>query len=473
MSGVDIIILAAGKGTRMRSNLPKVLHSLAGKPLISHVLETACALPDARISVVAGHGMDQVQQELDQFQRRYSKAQEETADCYPISCIEQKQQLGTGHAVQQALPSLADGGVTLILYGDVPLIEATTLARMLVSAEQDRLALLTVVLDDPSGYGRMVRDKNDRVVGIVEQKDASVDQLAIAEINTGIMAMPTARLKEWLPQLSNNNAQEEYYLTDIVALAAQQQVTIEALHPECVEEVEGVNDRSQLARLERYYQAGQAQALMDAGVALADPARFDCRGSIKTGVDVFIDINCVFSGEVELADGVSIGPNCTIANVSIGERAVIKANTVIEGPVVIEADVQVGPFARLREGSVLRKKAKIGNFVETKKTEFGEGSKASHLSYLGDSCLGKDVNIGAGTITCNYDGVNKHQTTIGDHAFIGSNSSLVAPLSIGKGTTVGAGSTITRDTPPNSLSVARGKQKTIDGWQRPEKKSSE
>lgn len=469
MSGVDIVILAAGKGTRMRSRLPKVLHPLAGKALISHVLETASALPDARLTVVAGHGMDLVKGELERFQQRQPSKGPSSKRPGSINCIEQKQQLGTGHAVQQAVPVLADDSVALVLYGDVPLIEQATLERMLSSARQDQLTLLTVVLTDPSGYGRIVRDSADRVVGIVEQKDANVEQLAIAEINTGIMAMPSAHLKAWLPQLSNDNAQGEYYLTDIVALAAQQNVVIEALHPESIEEVEGVNNRSQLARLERYYQVCQAETLMDAGVALADPARFDCRGSITAGSDVFIDINCVFAGEVTLGNSVTIGPNCSITDASIGDGATIKANTVIEGPVTIEAGVEVGPFARLREGSVLRKNAKVGNFVETKKTEFGEGSKASHLSYLGDSTLGKGVNIGAGTITCNYDGVNKHRTEIGDKVFIGSNSSLVAPVNISEGSTVGAGSTITRDVPPNSLSVARGKQKTIENWPRPEK----
>ncbi|MEH6639863.1 MAG: bifunctional UDP-N-acetylglucosamine diphosphorylase/glucosamine-1-phosphate N-acetyltransferase GlmU [Porticoccaceae bacterium] len=471
MSAIDIIILAAGKGTRMRSELPKVLHRLAGKPLITHVLDAASALADGRITVVAGHGMDLVQGEIENFQ---GELQQRTKNSCPIKCIEQKEQLGSGHAVQQAIPGLDNSASTaLVLYGDVPLLDTRTLERMLVSAAQGKLTLLTVVLSDPSGYGRILRDSADQVIGIVEQKDASVDQLAIAEINTGIMAMPVTRLKEWLPQLSNDNAQGEYYLTDIVALAAQQKMVIETLHPESIEEVEGVNNRSQLARLERYYQARQAETLMEAGVALADPARFDCRGSITAGRDVFIDINCVFAGEVALGDGVSIGPNCSIANATIGDGAIIKANTVIEGPVTIEAGVQVGPFARLREGTVLRKHAKVGNFVEIKKTELGEGSKASHLSYLGDTRLGKDVNVGAGTITCNYDGVNKHRTDIGDNVFVGSNSSLVAPVAIGEGATIGAGSTITRDVPPSSLSVARGKQKTIEGWQRPEKKGPE
>lgn len=465
MSDVDIVVLAAGKGTRMRSDLPKVLHPLAGRPLLTHVLNTASTLPGAHITVVAGHGLNLVKRELERFQQ-------EQKQLPPIKCVEQKQQLGTGHAVQQAVPSLSEEGVALVLYGDVPLIGRATLEHMLAVARQGKLALLTAILPDPSGYGRIVRDAADQIAGIVEQKDASVDQLAIAEINTGIMAMPSAHLKAWLPQLTNNNAQEEYYLTDIVALAAQQNIEIEALHPECIEEVEGVNNRSQLARLERYYQMCQAETLMDAGVALADPTRFDCRGKLEAGKDVFIDINCVFAGEVKLGSGVTIGSNCTIADATIGDGVVIKANSVIEGPVSIEAGVQVGPFARLREGSVLRENVKVGNFVETKKTEIGKGSKASHLTYLGDSTLGEDVNIGAGTITCNYDGVNKHRTEIGDKVFVGSNSSLVAPVNIGERATIGAGSTITRDVPPNSLSVARGKQKTIEGWQRPEKQST-
>lgn len=466
MDDTNIIVLAAGKGTRMQSALPKVLHLLAGRSMLSHVLDTASSLPGARLSVVAGHGIDLVQDEL----RRFEQTRKDDHAFLPISCIEQKEQLGTGHAVLQAAPSLAEQGVVLVLYGDVPLIESHTLEHMVRVAKEGRLALLSVELNDPTGYGRIVRDSGGRVQGIVEQKDASEDQLSIQEVNTGIMAMPGKNLKQWLPQLTNNNAQGEYYLTDIVSLAARQKVPIQSLQAKSIKEVEGVNSRAQLASLERHYQMRLAEELMNAGVAFADPARFDCRGTLQAKQDVFIDINCVFAGEISLGRGVNIGPNCTISEAVIGDNVVIKANSVIEGPVIIEAGAQVGPFARLREGSVLRENVKVGNFVETKKTELGTGSKASHLSYLGDSKLGEEVNIGAGTITCNYDGANKHVTDIGDRVFVGSNSSLVAPIKIGKDATIGAGSTITRDVPAQSLSVARVRQKNIEQWQRTEEK---
>jgi bifunctional UDP-N-acetylglucosamine pyrophosphorylase/glucosamine-1-phosphate N-acetyltransferase len=451
----QIIVLAAGKGTRMRSALPKVLHPLAGKPLLAHVLDTAHSLSAQHTWVVAGAGMAAVQAAL---------------SGYPVSWTEQREQLGTAHAVSQALPALEDAGTVLILYGDVPLIEPATLAAMVDPAAEGTLALLTVHLENPTGYGRILRDAGGAVTGIVEEKDATAAQRALTEVNTGIMAMPVRSLRRWLAQVGNRNAQGEYYLTDIVALAAAEGAAIQTHHPRSAAEVEGVNDRSQLARLERHYQQRLAERLMAAGVTLADPARFDCRGELSVGRDVFIDINCVFEGRVRLGDDVHIGPNSFIRDAEIARGAVIKANTVIEGPVVIAAGAQIGPFARLREGTRIGEAGRIGNFVETKQAELGRGSKANHLTYLGDTRLGDGVNVGAGTITCNYDGAAKHRTEIGAGAFIGSNSSLVAPVSIGLGATVGAGSTITADVPAGHLGIGRGKQRNIPGWQRPQKK---
>ncbi|MGD9983048.1 MAG: bifunctional UDP-N-acetylglucosamine diphosphorylase/glucosamine-1-phosphate N-acetyltransferase GlmU [Porticoccaceae bacterium] len=451
----QIIVLAAGKGTRMRSALPKVLHLLAGKPLLAHVLDTARSLPDQRTWVVVGAGMAAVQQ---------------ACVGYPVSWVEQREQLGTAHAVSQALPELDDQGTALIVYGDVPLLEQATLTAMAASAAEGALALLTAHLDNPAGYGRILRDGCGAVTGIIEEKDATVAQRALSEINTGIMAMPVRKLRAWLARVGNANAQGEYYLTDIVALAAAEGTAIQTLHPRSPEEVEGVNDRAQLAGLERRYQLRLAERLMAAGATLADPARFDCRGELSVGRDVFIDINCVFEGRVTLGDDVRIGPGCVMRDAEIGRGAQIKANTVIEGPAVVAAGAQVGPFARLREGTRIGEQARIGNFVETKQAEFGRGSKANHLAYVGDARLGEDVNLGAGTITCNYDGAAKHRTEIGDGAFIGSNSALVAPVAVGPGATVGAGSTITVDVPAGHLGVGRGKQRNIPGWRRPPKK---
>lgn len=453
----QIIVLAAGKGTRMRSALPKVLHPLAGKPLLVHVLDAARSLPDQRTWVVVGAGMAAVQQ---------------ACVGYPVSWVEQREQLGTAHAVSQALPELDDQGTALILYGDVPLLAPATLTTMVASAAEGALALLTVHLADPAGYGRILRDTGGAVIGIIEEKDATIAQRALTEINTGIMAMPVCTLRSWLARVGNANAQGEYYLTDIVALAAAEGVVIQTFHPHGPAEVQGVNDRVQLASLERCYQLRLAECLMAAGATLADPARFDCRGQLSVGHDVFIDINCVFEGRVTLGDDVRIGPGCVIRDAEIGHGALIKANTVIEGPVVIAAGAQVGPFARLREGTRIGAQARIGNFVETKQAEFGRGSKANHLAYVGDARLGEDVNVGAGTITCNYDGAAKHRTEIGAGAFIGSNSALVAPVSIGPGATVGAGSTITVDVPAGHLGIGRGKQRNIPGWRRPEKKDA-
>ena len=452
---VDVLVLAAGKGTRMRSELPKVLHPLAGKPLLGHVFNALTPLDGAAINVIVGHGKEKIQQTF--------------AD-QSLNWIEQTSQLGTAHAVLQAIPHLRDGAKVLIVYGDVPLIASDTLAQMLAGVGDDAMALLTVKLPDPGGYGRILRNSDGEVTGIIEQKDAAPEQLLINEVNTGVMAMTAADLKHWLPQIGNNNAQKEYYLTDVIALARAAGRRINTYAPEAVEEVEGVNSRAQLVALERYYQRQLANQLLASGVTIIDPSRFDCRGELVTGEDVVIDINCIFEGDTQIGNNVSIGPNCMIKDAIIGDNVTIKANTVIEGPVTLAANVQVGPFARLRPHTTLGEGAKIGNFVETKKAKIGPGSKISHLSYVGDAVLGREVNVGAGTITCNYDGVNKHLTEIEDGAFIGSNTSLVAPVTVGKNATVGAGSTISRSVPDESLAVARGKQRTIDTWKRPEKK---
>lgn len=450
----DIVVLAAGKGTRMKSALPKVLHRLAGKTLLQHVLDTSAGLVDSHTIVVTGHGADEV---------KHSVAQG------PFTFVEQLQQLGTAHAVMQAAPHLRSDSTALILYGDVPLISHDTLSAMIAEAK-DNLSLLTVTLDEPTGYGRIIRDHNGNVSAIVEEKDASPEQRCICEVNTGVLALPVQHLKELLPQIGNNNAQGEYYLTDIISLAVAKGLRINTRQASCVEEVQGVNDRQQLALLERYYQRQQADRLMKAGVTLADPDRFDVRGELVCGTDTTIDINAIFEGRVVLGCHVTIGPNCQISNSVISDHVEIKANSVIEGAEVASGSV-VGPFARLRPGTVLEEGAKIGNFVETKKTRVGKGSKINHLSYVGDAALGELVNVGAGTITCNYDGVNKHRTEIADQAFIGSNTSLVAPVRVGKQATVGAGSTITQDVPDGELGLTRAEQKNITGWQRPVKKT--
>jgi len=452
---LDVLVLAAGKGTRMRSELPKVLHPLAGKPLLAHVFNSVEALGGAAINVIVGHGKEQIQT---------------TFAGQQLNWIEQTSQLGTAHAVQQAIPHLREGAKVLIVYGDVPLIESATLEKMLAGVDDNAMALLTVDLENPMGYGRILRNQAGDVTGIIEQKDAAPEQLKITEVNTGVMAMTAADLKTWLPKIDNNNAQQEYYLTDVISLARAAGRRINTYAPAAVEEVEGVNSRAQLVALERYYQQQVTNKLLDSGVTIIDPSRFDCRGELTTGQDVVVDINCIFEGTNQIGSGVNIGPNCVIKDATIGDNVTIKANTVIEGPVTLETDVQVGPFARLRPHTVLAKGAKVGNFVETKKAHVGPGSKISHLSYIGDAVLGSEVNVGAGTITCNYDGVNKHITEIDDGAFIGSNTSLVAPVSVGKNATVGAGSTISRDVPDESLAIARGKQRTLDTWKRPEKK---
>jgi len=450
----EVIVLAAGKGTRMRSARPKVLHPLAGKALLDHVLDAAAGIAPAHIRVVVGAGSEQVKAA---FAGR------------PVDWVVQAEQLGTAHAVQMALPGLDDDATALILYGDVPLIKAATLGQLLAAAKQDALAMLTSEPADPTGYGRILRDTDGRVTGVVEHRDATPAQRAIREVNTGIMAMPVARLRSWLGHIGNANAQAEYYLTDIVALAVADGVAVATSQPADIAEVEGVNDRAQLASLERRVQRRRADQLMAAGASLADPARFDCRGELTVGEDVWIDVNCVFEGRVVLADGVRIGPHCMIRDAEIGPGVQIKAQTVIEGPVTIAADAQIGPFARLREGSRIGPDVRIGNFVETKQAELGAGAKANHLAYIGDALVGGSANLGAGTITCNYDGAHKHRTEIGADAFIGSNSSLVAPVRIGAGATVGAGSTITGEVPDGHLGVGRAKQRNIPGWQRPTK----
>ena len=449
---MNIVILAAGQGKRMHSNLPKVLHPLAGKALVSHVIDTARSLLPQSLCVVYGHGGEVVRNAL---------------AAPDLAWALQEPQLGTGHAVQQALPHLDGQGTTLVLYGDVPLTSADTLKRLLHAA-QDALAILTVELADPSGYGRIVRNASGQVVRIVEQKDATAEERTIREINTGIMAMPTARLGDWLSRLSNNNAQREYYLTDIVGMAVAEGLPVRTAHPQHEWEVLGVNSKVQLAELERIHQRGTAERLMEQGVRLADPARLDVRGEIVCGRDVFIDVNCVFEGRVELSDAVEIGPNCVIKDARIGAGARIAAFTHIEDAIV-GPDGQIGPYARLRPGTELAEDVHVGNFVEIKKSTIAAHSKANHLAYIGDATIGSRVNVGAGTITCNYDGANKHRTIIEDDAFIGSDTQLVAPVTVGKGATLGAGTTLTKDAPAGSLVISRARQTSIADWKRPKK----
>lgn len=452
---LDIIVLAAGKGTRMRSELPKVLHPVGGKALVQHVVDTARQVGGEKIMIIVGHGAEAVEQKM------------AAAD---VSFILQAEQLGTGHAVQQALPQLREDATVLILYGDVPLTRVDTLQKLVAGVNDQQMGLLTVNLPDPTGYGRILRDKNNRVTAIVEHKDASEAERAVKEVNTGIMAVSAKHLRSWLPQLTNNNAQGEYYLTDLIALAVANGVAIEVQQPDAAEEVEGINNRQQQAALERYYQRKLAEQLLVEGVTLIDPARFDCRGTLKVGRDVVVDVNCIFEGDVILEDGVVVEANSIIINSRVGKNTHIKAFSHLEGA-DIAGDCDIGPYARLRPGTQLADGVKIGNFVETKKAVIHNGSKVNHLSYIGDAVIGKKVNVGAGTITCNYDGVNKFKTEIGDNAFIGSNSALVAPIKIGNKATIGAGSVITRDVADEELAVGRGKQRNIEGWERPTKLS--
>ena len=449
---LNVVILAAGQGKRMRSDLPKVLHPIAGKPMLGHVIDTARQLGTVNICVVYGHGGERVREAMAAADLHWAR---------------QEPQLGTGHAVLQALPALQKVGVTegnpfcgtggtaaLVLYGDVPLIRAATLQRLIDAAGESKLALLTAHLDDPHGYGRIVR-VDHKVTCIVEEKDADDAERAIQEINTGILVAPTEALARWLPQLGNRNAQGEYYLTDIVAMAVAEGIDVVTAHPNANWETDGVNSKAQLARLERIHQRNIAEALMEQGVTLADPDRIDVRGELVCGRDVFIDVNCVFEGRVELQDGVRINANCVIQDAVVGPKSII------------------GPFARLRPGTVLAEDVHIGNFVEVKNAQIAAHSKANHLAYIGDATVGSCVNVGAGTITCNYDGANKHRTVIEDDVFIGSDTQLVAPVTVGKGATLGAGTTLTKDAPPDSLTVSRAKQVSLAGWKRPVKTKKE
>lgn len=445
-----IIILAAGQGSRMKSRLPKVCHPLGGQPMIQHVVKTARQLSD-RITVVIGHGAEQVKAAL--------------AD-QAVSFVTQSEQLGTGHAVAQALPHISAEERVLVLYGDVPLISVETLRAMLDAEHQDALTLLTAVLDDPTGYGRILR-ANGAIQAIVEQKDATPEQLQITEINTGFMAMPGHRLQDWLPRLSNENAQGEYYLTDLVAMAVSDGVTVSAVSPGALMETQGVNNRVQLATLERWYQVQRAETLMMGGASLADPARVEQRGEVTVGQDVWIDVNVVLDN-VQIGDGVQIGPNTVLSNTRVGDNSEILAQSVLDGADV-GAHCQVGPMARLRPGAHLHEGAKVGNFVEVKKATLEAGAKVNHLAYIGDARVGEKANIGAGTITCNYDGVNKSHTDIGAGVFVGSNSTLVAPLVIEDGAFIGAGSIITKTAPADQLTLSRSKQTTIRHWRRPTK----
>ena len=449
---LDIVILAAGQGTRMRSTLPKVLHPVAGKSMLGHVIDTARQLQPYSIQVVIGHGAEAVRERL---------------AAPDLNFVLQAEQLGTGHAVAQALPALSAERV-LILYGDVPLIAAETLQRLLALVSDQQLGLLTVQLADPTGYGRIVRGADGQVEAIVEHKDANAAQRAISEGNTGILAVPGKRLADWLGRLSNSNAQGEYYLTDVIAMAVADGLVVATEQASDEMEVLGANDRIQLSQLERHYQYRAGRRLMAQGVTLIDPARFDLRGEVTVGRDVLIDINVILEGQVVIEDGVHIGPNCVIKDSVLRQGAIVKANSHLDGADVGEG-ADCGPFARLRPGSVLGAKAHVGNFVELKNAKLGAGAKAGHLSYLGDAEIGARTNIGAGTITCNYDGANKFKTVLGEDVFIGSNSSLVAPVNLGDGATTGAGSTVTADVPANTLAVGRAKQRNIDGWKRPVK----
>ena len=453
MTPLHVVILAAGQGSRMKSALPKVLHPVAGKPMLHHVVDTARQLGAEKIHTVIGHGAEAVRASLPDDS---------------VNWVMQTEQLGTGHAVAQALPDLPDEARVLVLYGDVPLTAKSTLEAMVSDLDDSNLALLTVDMDNPHGYGRIVRNAAGQVQAIVEQKDASAEQQEIKEVNTGILAVSAKHLKNWLPILSNSNAQGEYYLTDIIAMAGEKGLSVTVSQPLNPFEVQGVNNRLQLAELERWYQRQQANYLMTEGATLADPSRIDVRGELTIGNDLWIDVNVVFEGTVTLGSNVSIGPGCVIKDATIADGATIKANSVVEGACV-GTNAEIGPFARLRPGTDLAANTKVGNFVETKKAVVGEGSKINHLSYVGDTTMGRNVNVGAGTITCNYDGVNKHHTVMGDGVFVGSNSSLVAPVTLGEEATIGAGSTITRDVGDSELAVARGKQRNITGWERPKK----
>ena len=449
---LEILILAAGRGTRMHSGLPKVLHTLAGKPLIGHVVDAAQELGAAKICVVYGFGGEAVPQAL--------------ADD-KLTFVLQSEQHGTGHAVKQALPQLSDDSVTLVLYGDVPLTRTATLRPLVDAARAGKLGLLTVTLPQPEGYGRIVRD-NGKVSRIVEHKDATPAERAIDEVNTGILAVSTQHLKAWIAELKNHNAQGEYYLTDIIAMAVRDGVSVDTHQPSFAWEVLGVNSKAQLAALERVHQHEVARHLLEAGVTLLDPARLDVRGSLICGRDVQIDVNCVFEGHVELGDNVHVGANCVLRNCHVAANTRLDAFTLIDDAHIGE-DARLGPFTRIRPGTTLAREVHVGNFVEIKNSQIDVGSKIGHLSYIGDTTMGKNVNIGAGTITCNYDGANKHRTVIEDEVFVGSDTQLVAPVTVGKGATLGAGTTLTKDAPAEELTLSRVKQLTMTGWKRPTK----
>jgi bifunctional UDP-N-acetylglucosamine pyrophosphorylase/glucosamine-1-phosphate N-acetyltransferase len=451
---LSVVILAAGQGKRMNSDLPKVLQPLAGKPLLGHVLDAARGLEAAATCVVYGHGGEQVLASFPGTDVRW---------------VLQAEQHGTGHAMAQAMPQVPDEHLVLVLYGDVPLVQPQTLARLVAEASENSIAILSVMLADPTGYGRIVRDGAGNVVRIVEHKDANTKERAIHECNTGLMCVPAGRLRQWLAQLKNDNAQGEYYLTDVIVAAVRAGLKVNAVVAPTATEVLGVNDKRQLAELEAAYRERRATELMVAGVTLVDPARFDARGPVIVGRDVFIDVNVVLEGAVTLGNRVRVGPNVVIRDADIGDDTVIHANCVIERASVGPRCV-VGPFARLRPDALLREEVHVGNFVEVKKSELKRGAKANHLTYLGDATIGEKVNVGAGTVTCNYDGVNKWRTEIGAGAFIGSGTMLVAPVKVGAGATIGAGSTITKDTPDDRLTLERSKQVTIEGWKRPERK---
>jgi bifunctional UDP-N-acetylglucosamine pyrophosphorylase/glucosamine-1-phosphate N-acetyltransferase len=451
---LSVVILAAGQGKRMKSDLPKVLQPLAGRPMLSHVIDCARSLDARAIHVVYGHGGEQVREML---------------AGQAVNAVLQAKQLGTGHAVLQAMPAIADDDLVLVLYGDVPLIRRETLERLIGQAGDNSIAVLSVALDDPTGYGRIVRDTAGNVVRIVEQKDANRKELAIREVNTGLMALSARHLRRWLGALRNDNAQGEYYLTDVVVAAVKEGLEVNAVIAPTVSEVLGINDKVQLAEVEAAHRRERANELMRAGVTVADPARLDVRGKVTVGFDVYLDINVVLVGNVKLGNRVKIGPNCYIRDAEIGDDTELFPNCVID-TAIIGPNCRIGPFARLRPETNLQRDVHIGNFVEVKKTRIGAGSKANHLTYLGDAIIGEKVNVGAGTVTCNYDGANKSTTIIGDGAFIGSGSMLVAPVQVGANATIGAGSTVSREAPANKLTVARTRQVTVEGWKRPVKK---
>jgi len=453
---LNIVILAAGKGKRMQSALPKVLHLLAGKPLLAHVVDTARKLTEDELYVVYGNGGNDVKTTLSYLN---------------VQWVEQTESIGTGHAVLQAIPKIADNAKVLVLYGDVPLVSEKTLKTLVDTTPSNTLGLITIEVEDPTGYGRIIRDAKGDIQGIVEHKDADNDQRNIKEINSGIIAVDASHLKKWLPMLNNKNGQGEYYLTDIVSMAISENIPVKSITVKNAKEVLGVNTRTDLVNLERFYQKQRAEQLMSQGITLMDPSRFDLRGDLIASKDVVIDVNVIMEGKVTIGANSIIGPNVILKDVEIGENVEIKANSMIENA-KLSANCTVGPFARIRPGTTIKAGAKIGNFVEVKNSEIGEDSKVNHLSYIGDATLGRGVNIGAGTITCNYDGANKHKTIIKDNVFVGSNTQFVAPVTIGENATIGAGSTITSDVPAENLALSRAKQKTVSDWKRPTKSST-